>query len=113
MEIMWESPARSLTGRDVANRLPRYAYTTVATVLDRLARKGFLRRAAKGRVIEFTSISSAGGHAAEQMRDALLSATDREETLAHFAAALSREEAELLRRSLDGVVPKGAGGRRP
>ena len=38
MEIMWESPARSLTGRDVANRLPRYAYTTVATVLDRIWR---------------------------------------------------------------------------
>src|SRR5664280_225061 len=40
MEILWEHPGIELSGRQIADRLPGYAYTTVATVLGRLGDKG-------------------------------------------------------------------------
>jgi hypothetical protein len=36
MEILWPEPGGELTGRNVADPLPDYVYTTVATMLDRL-----------------------------------------------------------------------------
>ena len=44
MDILWEQPTRELTVRDVAELLPESAYTTVATVLDRLVHKDLVRR---------------------------------------------------------------------
>src|SRR5580658_1766630 len=71
MEIVWESPGREVTGRQVADALPEYAYTTVATVLDRLAHKGVLRRRMVERTIRFTSAGSKGAYTAVLMHDAL------------------------------------------
>ncbi len=51
MEILWAEPGRDRTGRDVADLLPDYAYTTVATMLDRLVHKGLVSRRMDGRLI--------------------------------------------------------------
>ena len=40
MEILWTGGGHEITGREVADQLPENAYTTVATVLDRLVHKG-------------------------------------------------------------------------
>ena len=49
MDILWEEPEGERTVRSVADVLPEYAYTTVATVLERLSQKGLVRRRKVGR----------------------------------------------------------------
>lgn len=85
MEILWQDPGHSRTGREVANLLPAYAYTTVATVLDRLVRKGFVRRSTDRRAIEFAAIRSRAAHTAVVMHDALETDRESEEALVRFA----------------------------
>jgi len=49
MEVLWQTDS-ALTVRQVSNGLPQsLAHTTVMTVLDRLAKKGFARRERDGR----------------------------------------------------------------
>ena len=62
MEILWEDPARELTARDVADALPQYAYTTLATVLDRMVHKGLVRRRKQEHVIRFAAIGTEVPH---------------------------------------------------
>lgn len=100
MDILWEEPDRALTGRDVARQLPANAYTTVATVLDRLVHKGLVRREMDGRYIQFTAIGSPGAHTAVLMHEALAAGGDRNSALVRFAQNLSPEEVAVLRRSL-------------
>jgi predicted transcriptional regulator len=71
MEILWEAADSEVTGRKVADELPEYAYTTIATVLDRLAHKGVVKRRMDGRTIRFTAIGSKGAHTAVLMYHAL------------------------------------------
>ena len=54
MDTLWEQPTREMTGRDVADTLPESAYTTVATVLDRLVHKGLVRRRMERGAIQFS-----------------------------------------------------------
>lgn len=50
MDVLWRQD-RPMTVRDASDALDRddLAYTTVMTVLDRFARKGFVRREREGR----------------------------------------------------------------
>jgi predicted transcriptional regulator len=101
MEILWDDPGRELTGRDVFEALPGYAYTTVATVLDRLVHKGLVRRRMDGRTIRFATTSTGATHTAGTMHDALVTAHDPHAALVSFAQTLSRSEAAILRRALN------------
>ena len=105
MEILWGSGGRELSVRNVADQLPEYAYTTVATVLDRLVRKELLQRRMDGRTIRFVSVGSKGAHTAVQMHTLMAEDGDPEAVLRCFAANLSDTEVAILRRSL------GRGGR--
>jgi predicted transcriptional regulator len=100
MDILWVEPDREMTVREVADVLPDYAYTTVATILDRLARKGLVRRRMDGRVIQFTTIGTRGAHTAVLMHEALAVESNPDSALAHFAETLSHSEAAVLRRAL-------------
>ena len=95
MDILWEEPDRELSGRDVADALPDYAYTTVATVLDRLVHKGLVHRRMDGRTIRFTTVGTRGAHTAVLMHEALAADHD-----ADAACSLCRD-------------PVALGGRRP
>lgn len=115
MAILWEDPGRQLAGRDVASLLPENAYTTVATVLDRLVHKGLVRRKMEGRFIQFTAIGSPGAHTAMLMHEALASGgDDRGSALERFAETLSPSEAAVLSRTLRSLErkPPEAGRRR-
>ena len=101
MELLWEEPEREFTGRDVANALPDYAYTTVATILDRLVTKEMVSRRKEGRTIRFSTIATRADHTAELMHEALVLTGDRDSTLIRFAQTLSRSEADVLRRTLE------------
>jgi predicted transcriptional regulator len=101
MDILWQQSDSELTGRHVADLLPENAYTTVATVLDRLVRKGLVRRRMDGRLIRFAAVGTPGAHTAVLMHEALAAGHDPDSALLRFAETLSPEEVAILRRSLD------------
>ena len=101
MDILWAEPDRELAGRDVADLLPEHAYTTVATVLDRLVHKGLVHRRMEGRSIRFAAIGSQGAHTAILMYEALSAGRHSDSALVHFAETLSASEAATLRHALD------------
>ena len=106
MEILWSEAGDEMSGRAVADAFTGYAYTTVATVLDRLVHKGLVHRRLDGRTIRFSAIGTEATHTAVLIRDVLSVSNDRASSLAQFAEHLSPSEAAILRRSLDGLQPK-------
>lgn len=109
VEVLWRADA-PYTVREVHQQLadPQPAYTTVLTVLDRLARKGLVRRERAGRAWRYRAASSREAHIAELMREALERADDRDAALVQFARSITPAEAAVLRASL----PERAAGRR-
>ena len=99
--IVWDLPEDEPSGRDVADALPAHAYTTVATVLDRLVNKGVLSRRRDGRTIRFAPIGARGAHTAVVMRQALAADGDPDAALICFAETLSPAEAAVLLGALD------------
>jgi len=104
IDVLWQDPGRELTGRAVADELPDYAYTTVATILDRLAHKGLVRRRMDGRTIRFAPTGTGATHAAAIMHEALGATSDPDAALVRFAETVSHSEAEVLRRVLDDLL---------
>lgn len=94
---------RAATARQVSDRLGAarpLAYTTVLTVLDRLERKGLVRRFRERRAHRYVPIATREAYAAKLMLDALGRASDRDAALVRFVDAVSPQEAEVLRRAL-------------
>lgn len=109
IEVLWRAATPSSV-RSVHEALadPALAYTTVMTVLDRLARKGLVRRERVGRAWRYRAASSREAYIADLMREALDRADDRDAALVHFARSVSPAEAAVLRASL----PEQPGGPR-
>ena len=101
MDELWQRASSEPTVREIAAALPAYAYTTVATVLDRLVHKGILSRRKDGRAMRFAPVGSRDIHTALLMRQTLETAGDPMPTLVQFARTLSSAEAEALRTALD------------
>jgi predicted transcriptional regulator len=109
MDILWES-RDPLTVRQVSSGLTErdLAHTTVMTVLDRLAKKGFARRERDGRAWRYRAAESREGYVTELMLNALEQTGDRQAALARFARSVSDTEAAALRRAL-GALDTGTG----
>jgi predicted transcriptional regulator len=101
MDVLWDSPGGPLTGRQVADQLGDRAYTTVLTILDRLRRKGMVKRTTEGRIHHFTASDTRESYMAELMIDAMDDSSDRRAVLVRFAESVSSDEAIVLRRALD------------
>ncbi|MEU4395860.1 BlaI/MecI/CopY family transcriptional regulator [Kribbella sp. NPDC023855] len=102
MEQLWAADG-ALTVREVHDRLSttrELAYTTVMTVLDRLAKKQLTERERDGKAWRYKAASPREELAADLMRDALDRAGDRREALVRFVGQVSDEEAALLRDAL-------------
>ena len=102
MEQLWAADG-ALTVREVHDRLSatrELAYTTVMTVLDRLAKKQLTERERDGKAWRYKAASPREELAADLMRDALDRAGDRREALVRFVGQVSDEEAALLREAL-------------
>jgi predicted transcriptional regulator len=99
--IVWDLTEREPTGREVAAALPAHAYTTVATVLDRLVNKGVLSRRRDGRTIRFAPIGVRGAYTAVVMYQALTADSDPGAALVCFASTLSPSEVTVLLGALD------------
>jgi len=102
MEKLWAADA-ALTVREVHEQLADardLAYTTVMTVLDRLAKKGLTERERDGKAWRYRAAAPREDLVADLMRDALDGAGDRRAALVRFVDQVSDEEAELLREAL-------------
>jgi predicted transcriptional regulator len=103
MELLWEAP-EPLTGREVLDLLtPRrdLAYTTVTTILDRLARKDVVVRERVGRAFTYAPTVGRDELTAGLLHEVLASAgDDRTAALVHFAETASDDDARALREAL-------------
>lgn len=105
MDVLWDLlPSRSdgLMVREVVDALAgrELAYTTVLTVLDRLAGKGMVRREREGRAWRYRAAASREAHIAQLMLDALDLGGSRDAALVRFARSVTGTEAEVLRAAL-------------
>ena len=102
MDVLWETTG-PLTVREVSERLTErdLAHTTVMTVLDRLAKKGFALRERDGRAWQYQPAASREAYVTELMLSALDQAGDRQAALARFARSVSDSEARVLRCALE------------
>jgi predicted transcriptional regulator len=112
MERLWEA-GQPLTVREVHEQLAEHrkiAYTTVMTVLDRLAKKHVVRQEREGRAFRYTPAASREQMVAELMLDALggvSTVDDRQAALVHFLGGVSPAEAAALREALDAMTGEG------
>ena len=104
MDVLWESP-EPLTVRQVSGQLTErdLAHTTVMTVLDRLAKKGFSRRERDGRAWRYRAAETREAYVTELMLNALDQTGDRQAALARFVRSVSGAEARALRRALEAL----------
>ena len=101
MDVLWghreplsvRAVHEELTGRNLA-------YTTVMTVLTRLAAKNVVRRERAGRAWLYTPRTSRDEYVAGLMLEALALTGDRVSALTRFAHSVSTDEADTLRHAL-------------
>ncbi|WP_084955596.1 BlaI/MecI/CopY family transcriptional regulator [Thermoactinospora rubra] len=102
MERMW-AYRRPATVRDVLEDLRRdreIAYTTVMTVMDKLFKKGLLKRQPMGKAYVYETVGSKEAYTAQLMRETLASSGNQAATLVHFLERLTPEEARALEAAL-------------
>ena len=109
MEELW-SLDRPLTVREVHTAIAAertIAYTTVMTVLDRLAKKGLVDREQDGRAFRYVAAQSREQLVAEVMHTALADgAADRSAALVAFVDRVSDDEAAALRAALERLASR-------
>lgn len=102
MERLWAA-AEPMTVRAIHALLAAdrdLAYTTVMTVLDRLAKKGVVQRVRDGRAYLYEPVASQEQLVADLMHEALAGAGDRSDALVRFVDSVSQDEAAALRDAL-------------
>ncbi len=101
LRSVWASPI-GVTPTEALDALHQpLAYTTVLTVLTRLWHKGIVRRSREGKSYRYVATKSEAEWAADKMRDALNSATDRQQVMTRFVRSLDAREASTLRALFD------------
>jgi predicted transcriptional regulator len=111
MTQLWDA-AEPLTVRQVHERLVKQrdlAYTTVMTVLDRLAKKGVVAQAKADRAYRYSAVQTREEMTAALMLDALGAAPDgaaRDAALVHFVGQVGPAGAAALRAALEAADPQ-------
>jgi predicted transcriptional regulator len=105
LDRLWALGPEWSTVRDVHEALSQdrdIAYTTVMTVMDRLAKKGVVQRERAGRANRYRAAGSRGEMTADLMREALaeFADQDRRTALLAFVGDATEEEREALRQAL-------------
>ena len=106
MDHLWSAP-QPQTVRQVHEALCQrrdLAYTTVMTVLQRLAKKNLVSQIRDDRAHRYVPVHGRDELVAGLMVDALDQAADsgsRQAALVHFVERVGADEAEALRRALD------------
>ncbi len=110
MRILWSEDPLSV--EEVRQKLPRSrdsAYTTVQTVLNRLAERGLVSRNTESRAIRYRPAFSESDYLAMTIRGTLAAASEQARTaaLANLVGDLDAEDLERIRRIGDEL--RGAG----
>ncbi len=106
LDRLWTADADSwFTVREVHEALAGerdIAYTTVMTVLDRLAKKGLVSQQRDGRAYRYRAAASREAMTADLMREALeeFAVDDRRTALVAFVGEATGEERAALREAL-------------
>lgn len=113
MDVLWDADGR-LSVREVHERLGQdrdLAYTTVMTVLDRLAKKKVVSRTRDGRAWQYSPVASREEMTAASMRNTLetLDSGDRKAAMLHFIGGASEQEIADLQALLEVTSRKTAG----
>ncbi|MBK5096409.1 MAG: BlaI/MecI/CopY family transcriptional regulator [Gemmatimonadetes bacterium] len=100
MRILWQTESASV--EEVRQNLPpgeRGAYTTVQTVLNRLAERGLVTRDEEARAIQYSAKSSEADYLSRSLRQTLDGASDqaRRTALANLVDDLESSEFEEIR----------------
>lgn len=109
MDVLWTAePGARLSSRQVQERMDpsqERAYTTVKTVLDRLAEKGVVTRHRDGRVWLYAARATRESLTAESLRSVLgdIESLDRSTALLRFLEGVEEADRAELRRLLDQV----------
>jgi predicted transcriptional regulator len=108
MDVLWVDGSRWCTVREVHESLAAgrdIAYTTVMTVLDRLAKKGLVAQERDGRAYRYRTVASRGAMTADLMREALdeFAVDERRTALVAFVGDATAEERAALREALAGL----------
>jgi predicted transcriptional regulator len=102
MEVVW-SAGRAVTGREVVDQLSAsrpVVYTTVLTVMDRLARKGILDKHPTGKAHTYQAVQSREAYTAQRMASLLGAGGDPTAVLLRFVEQLPPDHAAKLRAAL-------------
>lgn len=105
MDCIWRL-RRPLFVRDVVDVLRQSqpcAYTTVMTTMDRLFRKGLLRRTSQARAWRYEAVGTRDSFAATLMRDAWATSNSSPDSFAAFLAQLADTERQALQAALAAV----------
>ncbi|GLY25255.1 penicillinase repressor [Micromonospora echinospora] len=114
MDVLWDGASGDTGGgvtvREVADALAgrELAYTTVMTVLDRLAGKGMVEREREGRAWRYRAAATREAHIAQLMLDALDLGGSRDAALVRFARSVTGTEADVLRAALNAQATRAA-----
>jgi len=109
MDRLWAldpgKPEDALSVREVHDSLAQerdIAYTTVMTVLDRLAKKGMVTREREGRAWRYLPVSTSEELPAHLRRDSLehIEPSDRRAAMMHFLDGASAGEIDDLKAAL-------------
>jgi len=101
LRTLWaaETPLRP---SEINERLDAgHAYTSIATVLSRLHRKGLVKRTPVGRAFAYSPALDESALAARRITDVLDSSSDRSKVLSRFIGGLSSRDAKAVRAMLD------------
>jgi predicted transcriptional regulator len=117
MEHLWQAAAAEdfpgATVREVHERFRdrEIAYTTVMTVLDRLAKKQLVTRVRDGRAWRYSPADTREALTAQTMRRTLvdMEVTDRRAALLHFLDGATSDELADLKAALAEVEARAAG----
>lgn len=100
MDLLWQRSPRTV--RDVIDALDRRpAYTTIATVMQNLQRKGLVATQRNGRAVSYIPEVTREGHTALMMRQAVESSGDPAASILHFVKDMPEDELTMLRQFLD------------
>ena len=106
LEFLWAQD-RAITVRQLRNAFPALAYTTIMTTLDRLHRKGLLRRHKDGRAFAYQPRCTRDELLSELMSghvmDLLGASQESTVILSTLVRAVGRSDAALLEK-LDALV---------
>ena len=99
LEVLWRR-SRASTVRQVLPAFPQLAYTTLMTTLDRLYRKGVLRRSRLGRAFGYVPRCSRdelfGRMVSGRVTELLAASADTTVLLSTLVEAVGHADAELL-----------------